>query len=176
MSATILVVDDDPDILSLVRYALEKDGYTVEEAASGAAALKKFGLEAPALSGSGEQRPSEDASNFPNDVGSIRPNLRRPEDLDGALPRAPAQGGPDAPKELPELAILDIMMPSIDGYTVCKRLLENEATRRIPLVILTAKSRTKDIFQTLPNVAAFFEKPFDPDTLRRTVASLVGKQ
>ncbi|MBI5244234.1 MAG: hypothetical protein HY922_11255 [Elusimicrobia bacterium] len=46
---------------------------------------------AAAPSGSGKTAPSGDVSNFPNDVGSIRPNLRRPEDLDGASQSAPGQ-------------------------------------------------------------------------------------
>ena len=47
----------------------------------------------------------------------------------------------DAP---PDLLLLDIMMPGMDGYEVCRRLKANEATRHIPVIFLTARSDPDD--------------------------------
>src|SRR5262245_19829134 len=46
----------------------------------------------------------------------------------------------------PDLIILDVMMPVMDGYTVAARLAEVEETRRIPILILSAKSQMQDMF------------------------------
>jgi CheY-like chemotaxis protein len=45
---------------------------------------------------------------------------------------------------VPDLMILDIMMPEIDGYTVQNKMMENEETRKIPILILTAKGQMRD--------------------------------
>src|ERR1017187_8396174 len=53
--------------------------------------------------------------------------------------------------ELPDLIILDIMMPEMDGCTVNARLTETESTKRIPVIILTAKGQMRDVFEMASN-------------------------
>lgn len=87
------------------------------------------------------------------------------------------QLGVDPPKPgvpLPDLIVVDVMMPVMDGYTTTTRLRECPATRPIPLVILTAKGQTRELFQMAPNVAAYIEKPFDPKNLRELIAGMLG--
>ena len=88
--ATILVVDDTPDNLSLIS-ALLKDEYKVKVANSGKKALRIMETEHP-----------------------------------------------------PDLILLDIMMPEMDGYEVCRRLKENPKTQDIPVIFLTAKATPED--------------------------------
>jgi len=128
--ATILVVDDEKDVVGLVKFMLEKEGHKVVEAYNGKEALIKVGLE-----------PAE------NNTAPIRPDL----------------------------IILDIMMPIMDGYTVNTRLQQNELTRSIPVLVLTAKGQMRDLFEIAPNVAAYIEKPFDPKSLRERIREILAK-
>ena len=106
---TILVVDDTPDNLSLMRELL-KDDYQVQLANGGERALK----------------------------------------LAAMVPR-------------PDLILLDIMMPGMDGYEVCRRLKSDAATRDIPVVFLTAKSEIEDETKGLQMGAVdYITKPISP--------------
>ena len=85
---------------------------------------------------------------------------------------------PESPRsreELPELIILDVMMPILDGFTVSRRVYENKKTRSIPVIILTAKGQVRDLFDTVPNVAKYIEKPFDPKKLREAIDGILAK-
>ena len=75
--------------------------------------------------------------------------------------------------EKPDIVILDIMMPEIDGYTVNTRLQEKDETRSIPVIILTAKGQMRDLFALGTNIVAFMEKPFDPKGLRDKIRELL---
>jgi len=79
----------------------------------------------------------------------------------------------DEPAIKPDLMVLDIMMPDIDGYTVQSKMLEDESTRSIPILILTAKGQMKELFGMASNVAAYVEKPFDPKMLRDKINEIV---
>jgi len=69
-----------------------------------------------------------------------------------------------AQKASPDLILLDIMMPGIDGFEVCRRLKDNPATTHIPVIFLSALSDTKDKVQGLQLGAVdYVSKPFQPD-------------
>ncbi len=74
---------------------------------------------------------------------------------------------PKAP--LPDLVLLDLMMPIMDGLTACLRLRDDPRTAKLPVVIVTAKGDMRSAFDKVPSVAAFFHKPFDPGALRAAV-------
>jgi len=76
-------------------------------------------------------------------------------------------------QERPDLIILDIMMPEMDGFTMNTHLLENQATRDIPVIILTAKGQARDSFALTPNVRSFMEKPFEPKELQSKVLEVL---
>ena len=121
--ARILVVDDDPNILEIVRYVTTKAGHECLEASDG-------------------------------------------------------QKGLDSAKaDHPDLIILDVMMPEIDGYTLHNYLLAEESTKRIPIIILTAKGYMRDTFAGSPNIKFYMDKPFEPATLQDNIRiCLQGKK
>jgi CheY-like chemotaxis protein len=125
----VMIVDDERDVVELVRFLLEKDGFEVVAALNGREALEKIGL-------------------LPSPEKPVRPDLM----------------------------VLDIMMPEIDGYTVQTKMMENEETRAIPIVILTAKGQMRDLFGMASNVIAYIEKPFDPKMLREKIRELMRKK
>ena len=108
----ILMVDDDPKILLLLQNLLEDNGYEVQTAESGTAAV-------------------------------------------AAVQRHP-----------PDLILLDILLPDMDGMEVCGRLRDNPATRTIPVIFLTAHDTTARIEQAM-NVGAsdILGKPVDTGDL-----------
>src|SRR4030042_1131443 len=87
----ILVVDDEEDILELVRHNLAREGYQVVCAATGEKAVDK------------------------------------------------------AQKEKPDLIVLDLMLPGIDGLQVARSLKDDARTRHVPIIMLTAKGEEADI-------------------------------
>jgi CheY-like chemotaxis protein/class 3 adenylate cyclase len=124
MQATVLVVDDTPDNLTLMS-GLLKDQYRVKVANGGERALKIAGSDSP-----------------------------------------------------PDLILLDIMMPEVDGYEVCRRLKENPETRDIPIIFLTAKSEVEDEARGLALGAVdYITKPISPPiVLARVKTHLELKQ
>ncbi|MEM9149863.1 MAG: response regulator [Cyanobacteria bacterium P01_F01_bin.3] len=74
----------------------------------------------------------------------------------------------------PDVILLDVMMPGIDGIATYEALQENPVTQSIPVVLLTAKTRTaeKQLFQKL-GVAGVITKPFPPLALASEIAKLV---
>lgn len=109
------MVDDEKDVVELLKFLLEKDGHLVTTAYNGREALESIA------------------------------------------------------KEKPELVLLDVMMPEMDGYTVQTQLLNSSDTKNIPLIVLTAKGQLKDVFAMSSNVKAYMEKPFDPKALRAKI-------
>lgn len=82
-----------------------------------------------------------------------------------------------ARSERPDLVILDIMMPRLDGYETCRRLKAAEETKHIPVVFLTARAPIGEAFKDDADLAeGFLTKPFDPAELLEVVGRLVGGQ
>ena len=70
----------------------------------------------------------------------------------------------------PDLILLDIMMPGLDGYEVCRRLRADETTRDIPVIFLTAKTAKEDIVKGFEAGGQdYVTKPFDPNELMERV-------
>lgn len=126
--AHILVVDDERDVVTMLKFMLEKDGHRVDAAYDGREALTVLGVE-------------------------------------------PA----DASKPLPDLLIMDVMMPEMDGHAVCARMFKDERAKVVPVLMLTAKGGMRDLHEKTANVAAHIDKPFDPRALRDLVASMFKK-
>jgi len=120
--AVIVVVDDEEDILELVKYNLEKEGYTVQTATSGEEAVR-----------------------------TIR-------------------------KSLPDLVVLDLMLPGMDGLDVCKILKNDATTKQIPIIMLTAKGDESDIVLGLELGADdYITKPFSTKILRARVKTVLRR-
>lgn len=76
----------------------------------------------------------------------------------------------DAQAKKPDLILLDIMMPGIDGWEVLKKLKENGATKNIPVIILTAKEYFNGSAMAKQNGAQdLIAKPFEPEELNETI-------
>ena len=78
-------------------------------------------------------------------------------------------------KEVPTLAILDVMMPGLDGYEVLTFIRETAHLEGLPVVMLTARAQLDDIQLGLSLGAdAYLAKPFDPEELLSVVESLIS--
>lgn len=77
---------------------------------------------------------------------------------------------------LPDLLIMDVAMPGLDGHTLVARLQGDPRTSSLPVVMLTAKGGMGPFFQNLPNVKGFMSKPFDPEELVKLVAELLPER
>jgi DNA-binding response OmpR family regulator len=77
----------------------------------------------------------------------------------------------------PALAILDVMMPKADGYEVTRRLREDEATKRMPIILLTARAQEADVQRGFDAGADdYIRKPFSPQELRARVQAILGRR
>ncbi len=118
----ILVVDDELDLVKLVQYNLEKDGYQAMSAANGEDALVV------------------------------------------------------ARKERPELVLLDLMLPGMDGLEVCKKLKADPDTAGIAIIMVTAKGEEADITAGLKLGADdYVTKPFSPKELVARVQAVLRR-
>lgn len=80
-----------------------------------------------------------------------------------------------AEAEQPDLILMDVMMPLLDGYGACERLKANEKTAHIPVVMLSAKSQASEQKAGLERGAVgYITKPFTPRELVDRVGELVG--
>jgi len=122
VKAKILAVDDEEDILELVRYNLAREGYQVHSASTGESAIDQ--------------------------AKSINPNL----------------------------IILDLMLPGMDGLEVARVLKQNPDTSHIPIVMLTAKGDDADIVAGLELGAEdYITKPFSPRVLVARVRAVLRR-
>ncbi len=117
----ILIADDEPYILELIRLSLGEDEYDYMEATNGQEVL-------------------------------------------------------DLVKEKkPDLILLDIMMPGLDGYEVCRRLKLNPDTENITIAMVSAKKEDQDILTGIDKGAiAYITKPFKPIELQEKVKELLN--
>ena len=114
-----LIIDDDPDLVSLIRHTLEfTAGWEVLTALSGAAGI------------------------------------------------ALARGAP------PDVILVDLMMPEMDGYEVCRRLKADPVTAAVPVVLLTARRDLDERLLAETGAAGVLFKPFQPTDLARQVREL----
>lgn len=118
----ILLVDYEEDILNLVKYNLERDGYKVETVTTGEAAVRA------------------------------------------------------ARENVPDLILLDLMLPGMDGFDVCRILKNDKNVMKTPIVMLTAKGEDSDIVAGLELGADdYITKPFSPRVLIARVKAVLRR-
>ena len=86
------------------------------------------------------------------------------------------QGLEKAREEQPDLVVLDIMMPKLDGYETCRMLKSDERTRNIPVILLSAKGRNIDQkvgFEV--GADDYITKPFSPRRLVERINAILGQ-
>jgi len=119
----ILVVDDEPDILSLNRIILEREGWQVITSGDGVDAIQK------------------------------------------AIDRSP------------DLIVLDVMMPRMNGYQVCRLLKSDPQTAGIPIIICTVRSlESEKLYAYTSGADHYLVKPFDPSELVRLARRILAEQ
>jgi DNA-binding response OmpR family regulator len=92
----------------------------------------------------------------------------------------PASNGEEAVKlakeKLPDLIMTDVRMPKMTGYEACKAIKSDEATKHIPVVILSAKGQDEEIGQGRDAGADdYILKPFAPDELTKRIAEILQR-
>lgn len=118
----ILLVDDEEDILNLVKYNLEREGFKVETVTTGEAAVRA------------------------------------------------------ARENVPDLILLDLMLPGMDGFDVCRILKNDKNVMKTPIVMLTAKGEDSDIVAGLELGADdYITKPFSPRVLIARVKAVLRR-
>ena len=86
------------------------------------------------------------------------------------------QGFTLAKQEMPDLIVLDVMMPDVDGYTVAKRVRENTSTKDIPILMLTAMGQLQDKVKGFDiGVDDYLVKPFEMEELQVRVRALLKR-
>jgi len=76
---------------------------------------------------------------------------------------------------LPDLVILDVMMPVMTGFEVLEKMKNNEMTRNIPVIILTSKSQEQDVLKGFSlGISDYIIKPFSPSELIARIKRTLG--
>jgi DNA-binding response OmpR family regulator len=92
-----------------------------------------------------------------------------------------SQGGQDGlnivRRELPDLVLLDLMMPDLDGWEVYQQLKADETTKNIPVIVVTAKAQSIDkvLGLHIAKVEDYIAKPFSPQELIESVEKVLAK-
>jgi DNA-binding response OmpR family regulator len=77
-------------------------------------------------------------------------------------------------QQRPDLVVMDVMMPKLDGFETLKRLKADPSTADIPIIMLTARAQDEDVFEGYGTGAQWYlTKPFNPEELRRVVRHLL---
>jgi CheY-like chemotaxis protein len=79
----------------------------------------------------------------------------------------------DAGMDIPDLIILDIMMPKVDGYSVGQGIRNDPRTRRVPILIISALREMSRLFTATVEVQGFIHKPFSPEELIAEVGRIL---
>ncbi|MBM3216607.1 response regulator [Candidatus Poribacteria bacterium] len=81
-----------------------------------------------------------------------------------------------ASQEQPDVILLDVMMPLLDGFETIRRLRADDTTRQIPVIFLTAKAQSKEIEQGLAlGAIGYLTKPFYAMTLNEEIEALLSR-
>ncbi len=79
-------------------------------------------------------------------------------------------------KEKPDVVLLDIMMPVIDGFEVCRRLKADPETASIPIIMVSAASHAESVQKGLDAGAIdYIVKPFEPEALEKLLVNVLSK-
>jgi len=90
---------------------------------------------------------------------------------DGAQALAALGVEPRAATTLPDIVVMDMRMPVMDGATACRRMAADARAKAIPVIVLTGDAAEwKRLSSSFPNVVAHLEKPFEPKRLRELIA------
>ncbi len=74
--------------------------------------------------------------------------------------------------DTPDLVISDIMMPEMDGLSLCRKIKQNTNVNHVPVILLTAKSKPEDTMEGMATGAdAYMVKPFNTELLKSTIAN-----
>ena len=73
----------------------------------------------------------------------------------------------------PDMVILDVMLPGVDGISIQTRMAHERETQAIPIVIMTALSPTQTLFDKAPNVVGFLRKPFRAEDILSKIQSVL---
>ncbi|WP_291528061.1 hybrid sensor histidine kinase/response regulator transcription factor [Bacteroides sp. UBA939] len=77
----------------------------------------------------------------------------------------------------PDLVISDIMMPEMDGLSLCRKIKQNTNVNHVPVILLTAKSKPEDTMEGMATGAdAYMVKPFNTELLKSTIANLIANR
>ena len=77
--------------------------------------------------------------------------------------------------ERPDLGVLDIMLPDLDGFEICRAIKENPETRTLPVIMLTAKKSSQDLERgRLAGADAYITKPFKSVKVLEVIEGLIG--
>lgn len=101
--------------------------------------------------------------------------LLRPQGYEVHTSARPAQALERLEKERFDLLVLDVIMPEMDGFELCRRIREKEIQKETPIIFLTAKSRDEDREKGLEAGAnLFLSKPISPDRLLALISQALG--
>ncbi len=108
-------------------------------------------------------------------LGLVRLLLTRPGYLT-VVARDGAEALAAAREWIPDLALLDVTMPVMDGYAVTRELRRDPATKHIPVILLTARTQPADRAEGLEAGASLYiTKPFSPQELHNSVTAVLGR-
>ena len=104
-------------------------------------------------------------------------DLLRMEGFEASIAGDGVTGLNRATLEHPDLILLDVMLPEMNGFEVCERLKKDPATSHIPIVIVSVRATDSNIRQgTELGADAYIPKPFDPFKLVELVKKLLGEK